>query len=148
MYLGKYFQGDRVPIYQRVWLETPAEISLPYDQSSPTISVINTNTGDVLIEEDLMAAYEFPFLPGLFRYALDLISGFESGNYCARVRYLSPIFGEGVVTTYHDFEIEPGGSPYGSVTAICEVARPDVRHLVTGSNQGYLQRRKNPRVPQ
>lgn len=153
MYLGKYFQGDKVVIYHRAWVEDPEPIAIPFALSAPAVDLFRAED-NTLVNPSVpdsgrwMAAYEYPLSPGLFRFVVNLIAGFTAGNYYARVRTYTPFFGVGVSTRYYTFEIEPGGSPYGSVTALAEVVRPDVRFLVTGSNQGVVQRRKNPRVPQ
>lgn len=148
MFLGQYYQGDDLVISHRAYSSTPSDAELSFDDASPTVEIFRTNDAiELVYASKMMAAYEHPGIAGMFRLNVLLNSVFnEVGYYTAVISWHYETGDNPLIVRYCPFEILPGGSSNGTITAMAEVARPDKRFLLCGTSAGRLMRRKNPRV--
>ena len=150
MFLGQYFQGDDLTISHRAYTATPDDAELSFDDASPTVTIYRANATIELVQGPLMmAAYEHPSFPGMFRLSINLGSLFTTtGYYYAEIAWHYESGDNPLIIRYDPFEILPGGDANGTITSMIEVTRPDKRFLLCGTSAGRLIRRKNPRVQQ
>lgn len=150
MYLGQYYQGDDLVINLRAYSSTPSDAELSFDDSSPVVKIFRVNSTIELIQSGrFMAAYEHPGIQGQFRINIPLGSAYSTpGYYLAYIQWHYETGDNPLIIRNCPFEILPGGSSNGTITAMAEVARPDKRFLLCGTSSGRLLRRANPRVQQ
>lgn len=150
MFLGQYFQGDELTISHRAYTETPDDAELAFDDASPKVTIYRANSSIELVQGPvMMAAYEHPAVPGMFRLTIRLGSLFGTpGYYYAEVAWHYETGDNPLIVRYDPFEILPGGDSNGTITSMAEITRPDKRFLVCGTSFGRILRRKNPRVNQ
>lgn len=150
MFLGQYFQGDELILSHRAYTETPDDAELSFSDASPNVTIYRANATIELVEgPKMMAAYDHPAFPGMFRLSIRLGSLYATaGYYVAEIAWHHATGTNPLIIRYCPFEILPGGDSNGTITSMAEITRPDKRFLVCGTSFGRIIRRKNPRVNQ
>lgn len=138
MYLGRFQVGGTVPLRLRCMTDTFVP-TVPDDP--PVVHVFNGSNTKLLATR--MPVDERYVLDGSFRYPLFLGSGHAVGHYT--VVYYFALSGN-MKTKEDCFEIIPGGSANGAVSAAYFYERPEANYILQGLEDGSLIKRRNPTV--
>jgi hypothetical protein len=141
MYLGRYQQGQEIPLT----LQCVDANDAPADPLTVPVAKLYLDGATPTLVEAVKLAPDLRGVEvGLFR-----VPHFLGGLYGATGRYLVTVSyvdanGVGRVST-RSFHLLPGGSPDGSVISMKYVQRPDSRFLIWQTDGGRMVRGRNPR---
>lgn len=140
-YLGRYQQGDHVPL--RVWTIDWSTCSPVTPPKAPWLRVFNAN-GDLAAFIPRMPTEDFWGITGLFRHSLRLDGSFEPGVYAAIYTYRTQI---GNTYMLRDqFEVIGGSDGSGTLISMYSVRHPETNYVLAQLNSGRLVMGRNPRV--
>ena len=137
MYLGRYFQGQVVPIYIR----TVNADGTPTAPDNPPYIDFRDDSGQVLqVQAPIVDRYT---VTGLFIYPLFLTSSFPAGRYTATHFYLASTY-NGLDSDV--FEVVAGGDPDGAIITQAYWQRPEAVFLIQQTEADNILLRRNPSV--
>lgn len=141
MYLGRYQQGEELPLAVR----TTDAAGAPADpQAEPVATIYRDGAALTRVKQVALAAHDRGAVAGAFRLPLFLGAEFSTaGRYLAVIRWATA--GGAARCRTDCFHVLPGGDADGAVVALTFVARPDANHLVMQTDSGRLVRGRNPR---
>lgn len=137
MYLGRYFQGQVVPIL----VQTRNLAGAPTLPDNPPYLDFHGAAGK--IEQFQMPILDRYVVTGLFLYPLFLDSTYPEGRYRATYFYkTSDYHGVGIYV----FEVVAGGDADGSIVTQAYWQRPEASYLVQQTEADAILLRRNPSV--
>jgi hypothetical protein len=122
MYLGRFFQGQQVPLT----LSVTDQNGTPQLPAAAPTARVRGDAGAVLQTMTLPILDRYG-ATGLFQTLLTLGNSFPAGRYRVSYHWTS---GSYTGETEDVFEVAPGGDPAGAVISMCWYERPHANFLV------------------
>ena len=137
MFLGRFFQGQLVPIVVRT-IDSNDAPAVP--DNPPYIDLRSDSTLIRQVQAPIVDRY---VATGIFIYPLFLDSGFPAGRYTATHFYAVGSY-TGLDVDY--FEVVSGGDPEGAIISEHYWQRPEATYLIQETEAESLLLRRNPSV--
>jgi hypothetical protein len=138
MYLGRYQQGDRLPL--RVFCSDADDAPVEPDEA-PRATI--WSTASICASNIWIPPIHRTASPGLFQYPLHLDSRFPAEYYTAEISW--KVNGAPRATIVH-FEVVGGGHPDGAVISMYAFSRPQAEFLVFQTDAAKIFKGRNPSV--